>query len=154
MSAELATKIQLGLDELPVICGQMSPLIARTHEPDLPLMETAAACAMLHSFYTGIEKILKIVALDRDRNIPSSESWHRDLLTQLAAPTESRPPVITNELVNRLLEFLAFRHLFRGASIALMRWNKLSPPVEKVEAVHREFVRELTQFHLFLETSA
>ena len=94
MSAELPTKIQLGLDELAVICEQMSPLIARTHEPDLPLMETAAACAMLHSFYTEIQEILKMVALDRDRKMPSSESWHRDLLTQMAASTENRPPVI------------------------------------------------------------
>ena len=94
MSAELPTKIQLGLDELAVICEQMSPLIARTHEPDLPSMETAAACAMLHSFYTEIEKILKIVALDLDRKMPSFESWHRDLLTQMAASTENSRAVM------------------------------------------------------------
>ena len=57
-------------------------------------METAAACAMLHSFYTEIEKILKMVALDRDRKMPSSESWHRDLLTQMAASTENSRAVM------------------------------------------------------------
>lgn len=85
MSANLAAKIQLGLDELAVIRGMMSPLIARTGESELPVMETAAACTMLHSFYTEIEKILKLIALDLDKKIPSSESWHRDLLSQMAA---------------------------------------------------------------------
>ena len=63
MSANLATKIQLGLDELRTIGDMMTPLIARTGEPDLPVMETSAACTMLHSFYTEIEKILKLIAL-------------------------------------------------------------------------------------------
>ena len=127
MSADLATRIQLGLDELLEIKDQMSPLIARTGEQELSVMETAAACAMLHSFYTEIEKVLKMVAINWDKRLPSSESWHRDLLTQMAAGTETRPPVITIDLVARLAELPAFRHLFRGAWIALMRWGKLSP---------------------------
>lgn len=114
------------------------------------MIETAAACTMLHSFYTEIEKILKLIALDLDKKMPSSESWHRDLLSQMTAATEARPAVITTDLVTRLAELLAFRHLFRGASIALMRWNKLSPLVAKVDGVHEEIVRELNQFQRFL----
>ena len=154
MSANLAAKIQLGLDELAVIRGMMSPLIARTGESELPVMETAAACTMLHSFYTEIEKILKLIALDLDKKIPSSESWHRDLLGQMATATETRPPVISASLVTRLAELLAFRHLFRGASIALMRWDKLSPLVEKVSGVHDEIVSQLTQFQSFLRSDS
>ena len=150
MSADLATRIQLGLHELVVIRNQMSPLIARTGERELPVMETTA-CAMLHSFYTEIEKILKIIAIDHDRKIPSFESWHRDLLTQMAAATETRPPVITSDLVTRLAELLAFRHLFRGASIALMRWNKLSPLVARVDEVHQ---RNRSRVHKFSALSS
>lgn len=58
--------------------------------------------------------------------------------------------VITNDLVTNLAKMLAFRHLFRGASIALMRWNKLSPLVASVDGVHKETVRELNQFQRFL----
>ncbi|MDQ6666585.1 MAG: hypothetical protein M3Z23_19570 [Acidobacteriota bacterium] len=53
---------------------------------------------------------------DHDKKMPSSESWHRDLLTQMAAGSETRPPVITTDLVARLADLLALRHLFRGAS--------------------------------------
>jgi hypothetical protein len=125
-------------------------VVARTNEPDLPLIETAAACAMLHSFYTEIEKILKIIALDLDEQLSSSESWHRDLLNQMAAATASRPAVITTELRSSLGELLAFRHLFRGASIALMRWDKLAPLVAKVPMVHQEAVSQLQTFLRFI----
>jgi hypothetical protein len=110
VSADLATKIQLGLDELAEIRSQMAPLIARTAEPLLSVIETAAACAMLHSFYTEIEKIFRIIATDHDRQIPFSESWHRDLLTQMSKASDTRPAVITSGLVVRLAELLAFRH--------------------------------------------
>lgn len=80
MSVSLAEKIQFGLDELAVITRMMAPLIARTGERKLPLIETAATCTMLHSLYTEVEEILNLVALDFDKKISSSESWHRDLL--------------------------------------------------------------------------
>ena len=67
----------------------------------------------------------------------------------MAAATEARPRVISASLVTRLAELLAFRHLFRGASIALIRWDKLSPLMEKVTGVHDEVVSQLTQFHIF-----
>jgi hypothetical protein len=121
VSADLTVKIRLGLEEFATVKEQMSPLIARTSEPDLPIIETAAACAMLHSFYTEVEKMFKIIAVDFDGTMPGSESWHRDLPKQMAASTERRPAVISADLVLRLSELLAFRHLFRGASIALMR---------------------------------
>jgi hypothetical protein len=69
----------------------------------------------------------------------------------MSAVTKTRPAVITPDLVTQLAELLAFRHLFRGASIALMRWDKLSPLVEKVDRVHEEVVRELEQFQAFLQ---
>jgi hypothetical protein len=37
------------------------------------VIETSAACAMLHSFYTEIEKILKLIARDWDGRLPSSD---------------------------------------------------------------------------------
>ena len=39
MSPNLAEKIQLSLDELAVNKGMMSPLIARTGEPESPVIE-------------------------------------------------------------------------------------------------------------------
>jgi hypothetical protein len=93
---------------------------------------------MLHSFYTEIEKILKIVAREWDGKEPSSNAWHKNLLNQMAEGTGRRPPILAPALVEVLSEFLAFRHLFRGASIALMRWAKISPLLAKVGMTHQQ----------------
>lgn len=152
MSADLLTKIQLGLEQLATVRGQMAPLIEAAPNPTAGDMETAAACAMLHSFYTEIEKILEWIAKDWDCRLPSGEAWHKQLLNQMAAPTDRRPAVLTHGLVEALSEFLAFRHLFRGASIALMRWNKLAPLIMKVDKTYTESRRQIEAFEIFLCT--
>lgn len=146
VSADLAAKIRLGLGELTRVVREMSPLIAKASEPEADVIERSAACAMLHSFYTEIEKIFERIARDWDRGVPSSDSWHRELLQQMAAARHNRPAVISAGLLIPLKEFLAFRHLFRGASIMLMRWDKLSPLLAQVTEVHAEVVRQLTEF--------
>jgi hypothetical protein len=82
VSVSLATKIDLGLEELSTVRDQFSPLVSLPADANVGVIETAAACAMLHSFYTEIEKILKLIARDLDRQLPSSDTWHRDLLNQ------------------------------------------------------------------------
>ena len=62
MSPDLAVKIQLGLEELAIVREQFRPLISTTSDASVGVIQTAAACAMLHSFYTEIEKILKLIA--------------------------------------------------------------------------------------------
>jgi len=99
VSTDLATKIQMGLEEFATVRGQMSPLISKTSEANVGIMETAAASAMLHSFYTEIEKILKMIAREWDGSMPSSDSWHRELLNQMASATSTRPAVIAPELL-------------------------------------------------------
>jgi hypothetical protein len=72
----------------------------------------------------------------------------------MAGATDTRPPVISASLVTRLAELLAFRHVFRGTSIALIRWDKLSPLTERVSGVHDEVVNQLTQFQIFLRSDS
>jgi len=68
----------------------------------------------------------------------------------MSTATPKRPAVLSTGLVE--VEFLAFRHLFRGASIALMRWEKLRPLVAK--AAHEEARGELEVFAGFLDQQA
>ena len=128
MSRELAAKIRVGLEEFAIVRQQFEPLISMSSDATAGVIKTSAASAMLHSFYTEIEKILKLIAREWDRQLPP-DSWHKDLLLQMSRSTAERPAVLSAGQVEVLNEFLAFRHLFRGASIALMRWDKLHPLV-------------------------
>ena len=60
MSSDLAEKVRLGLAELATIREQFAPLLCLP-DATVGIMERAAASAMLHSFYTEIEKILKLI---------------------------------------------------------------------------------------------
>jgi hypothetical protein len=154
VSAELSRKLQAGLEEFEVVRQQFNPLLTIPPDAEPGVIETSAACAMLHSFYTEIEKILKIIAREWDGLVPSSEAWHRDLLIQMSEPAAKRPAVLSEDLLPTLKEFLAFRHLFRGASIALMRWNKLYPLVAKVDSTYRQVSDEMKAFARFLKDHA
>ena len=154
MSHELAVKIQLGLGTLGEIRAEFQPLLSIPSDATASVIERAAACAMLHSFYTEIEKILELTAREWDEQLPTSPSWHKDLLIQMSAATAKRPAVISPTLVEVLSEFLAFRHLFRGASIVLMRWEKLVPLLAKVDPTYEQATREIETFVGFIEENA
>ena len=153
MSLDLITKIKSNLEELAIVREQLTPLISIPAE-DVGVIETSAACAILHSFYTEIEKILKLIAREWDGQMPSSDTWHKMLLNQMSTATARRPEILSPSLVEVLSEFLAFRHLFRGASIALMRWEKLSPLVAKVDRTYDQTKIEIEAFVQFIEAGA
>lgn len=74
-----------------------------------------AAALNLHSFYSGLERLFELVARHLDRNLPTSETWHRDLLQAMAQDvTEVRPALIDPDSANALDEFRRFRHLVRN----------------------------------------
>lgn len=58
MSRELVAKIRVGLEEFAIVRQQFEPLIAISSDTTVGVIETSAASAMLHSFYTEIEKTL------------------------------------------------------------------------------------------------
>jgi hypothetical protein len=69
----------------------------------------------------------------------------------MATTRDDRPAILSPALVEVLGEFLAFRHLFRGASIALMRWEKLSPLIARVDVTHAQAKQQIEDFIRFLE---
>ena len=94
MSSDLAIKLQLGLEELAMVREQFKPLISITSDASVGVIETAAACAMLHSFYTGIERILELIGREWDGRVPASDFWHKELLNQMSKATGKRPAIV------------------------------------------------------------
>ena len=75
MSGKLIAQIEINLQELSRITEQLAPLISKGSTVGLDVIETSAVAAMLHSFYTLIEKILESIA----REIDSRSTGRRSL---------------------------------------------------------------------------
>ena len=68
----------------------------------------------LHDFYTGLERILSHIAAQVDGHLPEGGEWHRELLRQMAIPLPRiRPAVLSDATIQRLDEYLRFRHVVR-----------------------------------------
>lgn len=74
-----------------------------------------AVALNLHGFYAGLERLFELVARHMDHNLPSTETWHRDLLQAMANDMPRvRPALIDVDSANTLDEFRRFRHLIRN----------------------------------------
>lgn len=109
--------------------------------------DKAALGSFLHSFYNGIENILKRLAEEIDHSVPVGEEWHRALLRRMERPVEDiRPPVLRTQTIDALEPYLGFRHFFRHSYTFEIDWQKLKPLVEHIAAALGAFRTDLENF--------
>jgi hypothetical protein len=69
----------------------------------------------LQSYYSGLERIFELIARSVDLHVPEGESWHLDLLMQMASDLpDVRPAIISQKSALGLDEYRRFRHLIRN----------------------------------------
>jgi uncharacterized protein YukE len=106
----------------------------------------------LHSFYTGIERILEMIAQISDEYKPSGANWHRELLLQLASEVPGiRPAVISDSLLKALDNYRGFRHVVRNIYTFRLEAEQISPLVVQLADTYKHCQQELSQFAEFLE---
>lgn len=113
---ELADRIR---DEMPELGRLVQRIEERwSHGKAAPAQRDVyleSVALNLHSFYSGLERLFELIARHVDRSQPSGETWHRDLLAQMATEiTDARPAVIGKETATLLDEYRRFRHLVRN----------------------------------------
>lgn len=82
-----------------------------------------ALSGLLHSFYNGIEGIMKRIAREVDGRAPRGAAWHTELLEQMGTATDQRPAVLSEPTRERLMEYLGFRHRFRSIYGHMLRYD-------------------------------
>ena len=76
------------------------------------LIDSIASC--MHSFYTGVEKIFQLIAIEIDGGLPKSKRWQAQLLDIMVLVLPVRCAVISKKTRIELEQFRQFRHLFRN----------------------------------------
>lgn len=112
------------------------------------LVEITAIGSVLHSFYTGLENIFLNIAKKIDKQIPSGETWHHDLLNQMTKAELFRDSVLTEALAEQIDKYLGFRHLYRHAYSFIMRWEEMEKLVTPLPEV---WILVKDQLLLFIE---
>jgi len=136
--ADIKQKISLEFENIENIIKEMPEA---NNLPQLSILELAGVATLLHNFYNGIENILKQILLYKKLNLPTGQSWHRDLLNM--AINEG---ILSPELKEILSEYLAFRHFFSHAYALDLYPDKMEPLVEKCKIVYDKFKSNIRKF--------
>jgi len=146
VSPELQDEIGLELSQLRSLLDTFSPLLLKVAAAPPDAIEIAALAGLLHSFYNGVENILKRIGVHSGDVLPASISWHSELLESMAAPGPGRPAVIGRVLFERLRSYLGFRHVYRHSYTFQLRWSKMQPLVAGIGETLKELEAAVENF--------
>jgi hypothetical protein len=131
---------------------EMNSLLSDIEE-EPTFIEIRACASILQDFYSGMEKTFERIALIVDNNLPEGETWHIDLLTQMAKSLVTvRPKVIAEGLFEKLKEYLKLRHLVRHIYGFEMKWERMKPLALSMSSVLDEFKENIREFMDFIES--
>jgi len=109
----------------------------------------------LHSFYTGVERVLQLIAVEVDGGVLGGPSWHAELLRQMTVDVPAvRPPVLRTQTVQELDEYRKFRHLIRNIYTTNIDPDRIGQLVAKLPNVYAQLHQDLEAFLAFLDTLA
>jgi len=145
---ETALEIEAELEKLERLAAD----IARgerelRQDPERADIHYSNLALKLHNFYTGCERIFRIIASELNHALPSSYDWHKRLLQRMTLEVPGkRPPVISEDLQRALGDFLAFRHVVRNIYGYELDPERLDRLLDKYPETWRQFQNEIRQF--------
>lgn len=101
----------------------------------------------LHNFYTACERIFERIAGVLNGAVPQTQDWHLRLLRTMSLDIpELRPRVITEELAERLIDYLRFRHLVRNVYGFSLEEGRMEGLVSALPETAREVAAQIGAF--------
>jgi hypothetical protein len=152
----LAQRIRMEIDE-----------IERTQTAILRHWQTARVAAAdqdaylnsvalnLHSWYSGVERVFELIAVEIDGGALGGEAWHSELLQQMTLDLqEARPPVIQKNTAVQLDEYRKFRHRIRNIYATSLDPARMQPLISGLPDLWSSVRRDLLAFLEFLDALA
>ena len=149
----VSARIRQELKELDQVTFRADRAIAAAkRQPGDQDLYIDSAALSLHDLYSGLERIFHYIASSVDTSMPASHEWHRELLRQMSLEIpELRPVVLSQESVNVLSEYLAFRHVVRNVYAFQFDPVRVERLVNGLPSVMSKVKADLESFASFLE---
>ncbi len=112
-----------------------------TSKNEKTVIELAAIGTFLHNIYNGIENILKRVVVSKNVEIPSSVTWHKDLLN-----LSFSMGIISEKTCDDLYKYLTFRHFFIHAYGFMLEEVYMEDLMNDIPDVWSRFLKEIEDF--------
>lgn len=145
MSPDARRMIERELEMLRRLIDEHRTLIEMPSNYAPTLIEREALATLLHSFYSGVESIMRTIAVMAGE-FSKGDSWHAQLLHSMQHKTPVRCALLNSELADSLAEYLAFRHRFRNLYGFELEWARMQPLINRVESTLREFETAVRAF--------
>lgn len=142
----IKSQIQFQIQQIDKLLKMYSQLLKECREKEPDLVEITAIASVLHSFYNGLENIFEIIAKRIDNGIVQGEQWHKRLLSEMVSKNDKRSVVISNDLKDKLIEYMGFRHFFRHSYSFFLDWDELKKLVLPLEEVWKQAKEEIEVF--------
>ncbi len=149
--AQLRDELRLARAALARLAAEGAAEAGRRGEQPPDTVTVYGCGAILHAFYTALERFLQAVARDFNSEPPQGPDWHRRLLVAASSDRpERRPAILAPATAVALDRYLRFRHVFRNLYVFDLDWSEMLPLLRGLPAVEALVDADLERFDGFL----
>lgn len=111
-------------------------------EADIVRLESVAY--QIHNFYNAVEDLLKLIAAHFENNIAETPRWHSALLQRMLQEVPGiRPAVLSYDTFVALDQLRGFRHFFRHAYEAPIKYEQLVANLNRAQQVFSQLQQDI-----------
>lgn len=137
---------EVQLAELRALLDRYEHLLTDPGSSLDPLTAAPALGAILNSFYSGAENLIRRVLAATDGCLPAGSAGHTEVLAAAARATDGRPALIGPTTHSALLPYLRFRHLFRNVYAQWLDLDVMAPLGGACHVVLRDLEADVRAF--------
>jgi hypothetical protein len=146
MNHETMIKVEFEIAQIDNLLKETSPLLKLSHNKTPDMVETAALGLFLHSFYNGIENIIKCIIREKYGKLPSGNKWHKELLDLSFIKNNDQKALFSDTLKVVLDDYLSFRHFIRNTYSFKITWERMEHLILDIDKNWNDIKTEINNY--------
>jgi hypothetical protein len=146
MDIKTILKVEYEISQIDLLLNETAPLLKLVFVRVPDTVETAALGLFLHSFYNGIENILKFVVKEIYGKLPSGNKWHKELLDLCFIKNKDDNILFDEKLKDILDDYLSFRHFIRNTYTFKLKWERMEDLIMNINQNWNNIKSEITNY--------